>query len=267
MRIKTGLALAKSSFLEATAYRAFFIFNIISNLVYTLIVYFLWKAIYSSAQTDVLNGMTFNQTFVYLSLTGAMSLIVTTFIEWNMSREIRTGNITRYFTRPVDLQFQIYSVSFGNVITNFSIMFIPSFIIAYIFSSGSIKIGVNIPIFLISFVFAVLINITIDFLIGMIAFYTESVWGISIMKESVVLLLSGGVIPLAFFPDKLRHIVELMPFQAIFNLPMQILINNSYTLVDYGRTLLIQIFWVVSLIIFSRICYSQAKKAIVVNGG
>lgn len=267
MRIKTGLVLAKTSFQEASAYRAFFIFSIISNLIYTLIIYFLWNAIYSSAESDVINGMTFEQTFVYLSLAGSMSLILTTYIEWGMSREIKTGNITRYFTRPVDFQFQIYSKSFGDVISSFIIMFIPSFIIAYIFSSGGINLGVNIPFFIISFVLAALINITIDFLIGLICFYTESVWGISIMKETIVLLLSGGVIPLAFFPDKLRHIVEFLPFQAIYNLPMQILTNKSYALADYGKDLLIQVFWVAVLIVFSRICCKQAVKAVVINGG
>jgi ABC-2 type transport system permease protein len=267
MKIKTGLVIAKTSFQEASAYRAFLIFSIISNLVYTIVVYFLWKAIYSSAEADVINGMTFEQTFVYLSLAGAMSLIINSFIEWFLSREIKTGNITRYFTRPVDFQFQIYSKTLGDIITNFLIIFIPSFIIAYIFSSGGINLGLNILFFIISFVFAALINITIDFLIGLICFYTESVWGISIMKETIVLLLSGGVIPLAFFPDKLRHIVEFLPFQAIYNLPMQILTNKSFTLADYGKALLVQIFWVAVLIVFSRICCKQAVKVVVINGG
>ncbi len=267
MRIKAGLALAKSAFLEAAAYRVFFLFNIVGNIIYTVVVYFLWKAIYASANSSVINGMTFKQTFVYLSLAGAISIIINSYIEWNMSSEIKTGSITRYFTRPLDFQFQIYAKAFGNVLSSFIIIFIPCFIIAYIFSSGGIVLGINIVFFLISFILGALISITIDFLIGLIALYTESVWGISIMKESIVLILSGGVIPLAFFPDTLRHIVEFLPFQAIYNLPLQILINKSYTIVEYGQSLLIQLFWVVVLIGFSRICYKQAVKVIVINGG
>lgn len=267
MRIKAGLALAKSAFLEASAYRVFFIFSIIGNLIYTIVVYFLWKAIYANSDSGVINGMTFEQTFVYLSLAGAISIIINSFIEWTMSREIKTGNITRYFTRPLDFQFQIYAKSFGDVISNFIIIFIPSFIIAYIFTSGGIELGSNILFFLVSFILAATISITIDFLIGLIALYTESVWGISIMKESIVLILAGGVIPIAFFPDNLRHIVEFLPFQAIYNLPMQILTNKSFTIADYGQSLLVQLFWAIALLIFSRICYKQAIKAVVINGG
>ena len=267
MRIKAGLALAKSSFLEASAFRAYFVFTILSNMIYMIVMYFLWKAIYAGAGTDIINGMSFKQTFVYLALAGAMSGIITTYMEWFMSSSMKSGDIAIYFTRPISYQFLMYSKIIGDISTNFAIMFIPSFIVVCIFAHGSIHFGLNLLLFVIAFIMAALINMTFDFLIGLISFYTESVWGISIMKESIVYLFSGAMIPIAFFPETLRHVAEFLPFQAIFNLPLQILLNKDYTLADYRKVLLLQLFWVVVLLLLSRICYKQASKAIVINGG
>ena len=87
------------------------------------------------------------------------------------------------------------------------------------------------------------------------------------MKETVVMLLAGAVIPLPFFPEDIRKVIELLPFQAIYNLPLKILIDKSLTACDYGLILLQQLFWLVVLFIISRLCFKKASKAITVNGG
>ena len=106
-----------------------------------------------------------------------------------------------------------------------------------------------------------------DFLIGLISFHTESIWGISTMKDTVIVLLAGAVIPLPFFPESIRNIVMWLPFQAIYNLPLKILTEKSYTFADFGVILLQQLFWIVALIIISRLCFKKASKAITINGG
>ena len=97
-------------------------------------------------------------------------------------------------------------------------------LILFVFKTN-INIGLNILMFIVALVFAYLISFLIDFLIGLISFYTESIWGISITKEAVVLLLSGAVIPLPFFPDIIRRVVELLPFKAIYHIPLNMLVS------------------------------------------
>ena len=104
-------------------------------------------------------------------------------------------------------------------------------------------------------------------IIGLISFYTESVWGISTLKDCIISLLAGGMIPIAFFPDALRKVVECLPFQAMYNLPLQILINKDYAVGDYLNLLLLQLFWIAVLLIISRVFYTFARRAITVNGG
>ena len=76
-----------------------------------------------------------------------------------------------------------------------------------IITRGAIRIGLNVVWFIVSVVLALIVNFNIEVFVSTICLYTESTWGINIVKESIVLLFSGATIPLAFFPEPLRQIV------------------------------------------------------------
>ena len=112
-----------------------------------------------------------------------------------------------------------------------------------------------------------LINFYINFFVATICMYTQSIWGINIMKEVIVGLLSGASVPLAFFPETLREIVMYLPFQAICNSPLQILLHNEYPVSEVLVILGIQLFWVIFLMIFTDLFFRVSVRKITVNGG
>jgi ABC-2 type transport system permease protein len=114
---------------------------------------------------------------------------------------------------------------------------------------------------------SVMLNFFIDFFVGTICLYTQSIWGVNIMKEVVVALLSGATIPLAFFPEKLHTFANLLPFQAIYNTPLQILIDQSLTDMNYLIMLGKQCLWVVIMLVVSRSFWFVSRRVITVNGG
>jgi ABC-2 type transport system permease protein len=106
-------------------------------------------------------------------------------------------------------------------------------------------------------------------LVAPICLYTESTWGINIVKETIVLLLSGATIPLAFFPDGFRKVVEYLPFRAVYDIPLSILLkkNGTDTFEGLLPMLGIQLFWCVVLTIAGNLFWNHAVKRITVNGG
>lgn len=261
------LALTRAGVLEALSFRANYMVSFFGNLVYLVVIYFLWKAIYNSSPQDIVNGMTFSDTFIYLVLATAMFNFLESFVVWVMSRDIQTGKIVVDLIKPMDYQLYTFMNFSGNFVTAFFITFMPTFLIVLFITWGKIAIGINLIFFLLSLVFASIINFCIDFIVGTICLYTESVWGTNIMKEVIVLLLSGATIPLAFFPDTLRKIVELLPFQAIYNLPLTVLTSKSTNLSGYFQAIGIQLFWVIIMILISRLFWKKSVKVITVNGG
>ena len=127
--------------------------------------------------------------------------------------------------------------------------------------------GVNLLFFVISVVLAVSINYSIDFIVGTICLFTESIWGINMMKQVIVLLLSGATIPLAFFPDKLREIVYCLPFQSIYNAPLSLLLDANPQTETLAKVFGMQIFWSIVMWAISKLFWKVSVRQITVNGG
>ncbi len=253
--------------MESSVFRIHFMISFLGNLVYIIIVYFLWKAIFDSTSNETIHGMTFKSTFIYLTLASAIFTVFKTFTDWQMSRSIVDGSVALSFVKPIDYQLLIFFNQFGDVIFGFFLIFLPTCLVVAFAASGTIVFGINILFFMITLFMGMMLNFIFDFIIGTLALYTESIWGISITKEVIVLLLSGAVIPLPFFPGTIRGIVELLPFQAVYNMPLQVLINKSYGISDYIRFIGFQLIWLFILFALSRLFFKKASKVITVNGG
>ena len=253
--------------MQSLAFRMSTLVTILGNVVYLIIIYYLWKAIYASSPVASVNGMTFSDTMIYLVLASALFNFMNCFIIWGMGRDFQSGQFVLYLLKPMDYQvFWFFSTS-GQYIISFFTTFLPTFVIVYIITKGSFALGVNLIVFIISVCISVMINFFIDFFVGTICLYTQSIWGVNIMKEVVVALLSGATIPLAFFPDKLHAFANLLPFQAIYNAPLQILIDRSLDGKDYLTMLGKQFFWVIVMLVISRCFWNLSKRVITVNGG
>ncbi len=264
--MKKYLTVTANVFRLLTVYRFHFVFSIISNLLYITIIYFLWGSIYSSGVTS-LNGMTFNEIFVYLALASTIFVLFTTWVEWEMSREVIEGSIVMHLIKPVDLQIYKLFDSLGTVLIKLITVTLPSVIFIMLVFKPDIPVGWNILFFVLSLVLAFLIQFNIDYFVGLLCFYNESTWGMSSAKDSIVLLLSGATIPLSFFPETLRNVVNYLPFQAVYNIPLKMLISKDLAINQYLISLLIQFFWIFILFAVNRLFYRKAIKVVTVNGG
>lgn len=267
MNLKKYLTLTRAGIIEALQFRLSFIIMVVGNMLYLIVVYFLWKAIYASAGTDIVNGMTFTDTLIYLVLASALFNFMEMYTVWEMGRNIQSGKIVLDLLKPMKYRKLLFWSFSGSFVTQFFLTFLPTFIVVSIVTHGAIPMGINLLFFAFSVIMAVSINYSIDFIVGTICLYTESIWGINIMKQVVVLLLSGATIPLAFFPETLRNIVGYLPFQAVYNTPLTVLLSGDSKPEDTLIKLGVQLFWCVFMILISRLFWKVSIKQITVNGG
>lgn len=264
--MKKYLTITKSSFIAGLLYKVHFFFQLFGNMTYLILIYFLWRSIFKNSDGTI-NGMTFEQVFIYLALASSILPIFQTWIEWEMSGSIIRGTIVKDLTKPVDYQLLNLFGALGFALNNLATVTVPSLVIVCIIAGSYINLGANLLVFVAALVLAYLISFAIDYCIGLISFYTESVWGIIVTKEVIILLLSGAVMPLSFFPQNVRSVVEFLPFHAIFNTPLTILISKDLSFQDYIGLILNQAFWVVVLFALGRVFYMKAIKVVTVNGG
>lgn len=267
MNLRRYMALTRAGIMESFQYRMSMFVMIIGNLVYLTVIYFLWKAIFASSDSDTVNGMTFHSTLIYLVLATALFSFMEMYAVWEMGRCIQNGKIVLELLRPMDYKHYLFWSYSGTLVVQFLVTFLPTFIIVRLITGNTIPLGNNLLYFLIAVILGVIINFNIDFLVGTICIYTESIWGINIMKQVIVLLLSGATIPLAFFPEGFKKVADVLPFKAIYDTPLTILLTKNAHNTATFKMLMIQLIWVIILTLCSRMFWKKSIQKITVNGG
>ena len=76
----------------------------------------------------------------------------------------------------------------------------------------------------------------------------------------------GQIIPIPFFPETIKKILEFSPFTGIQNIPLRIF---SYDILpaDAGKKILLQVFWLLVLFLSGKLISKAAEKRLVVQGG
>jgi ABC-2 type transport system permease protein len=241
------------------------LFTLITNVVYIIVIYYLWKSIYANSLS--LNGMSFEQTFLYLALASSVFVLFKTFTDWAMSEDIVSGAIRSDLIRPADYQGMVFARAAGQMLTQALLITLPTALLLLLVFRVRLPLGINLPFFLLSIALAYVLSFLLDYMVGLTGFYTQSLWGISTTKEILVLTLSGSLIPLPFFPEGMREVLELLPFQAIYNTPVSMIANPALGVPDYLNMIGVQLIWVLVLLAASRLFFAQASKVLTINGG
>jgi ABC-2 type transport system permease protein len=150
---------------------------------------------------------------------------------------------------------------------NLAAVTLPTILLLTLVFRVDVAAGPGLLLFPVSLLLAFLVSFCFDYIVGLMAFYTESVWGLSITKEIVVTVLSGALVPLQFFPDGIQRVLLWLPFQAIYHAPLMMMTRPALPLESYLPALGSQLTWAVVLFALARVFYNQAVKVLRISGG
>ena len=144
MNPKKYLTLTRMGIMESLQFRMSTVIIFVGNLLYLIVVYFLWKAIYASSGQEVVNGMTFSDTLIYLVLATALFNFMEMYTVWQIGRAIQSGSIVLYLLKPMEIRRYIFMEYSGNFIVNFFATLFPTFIVVNIVTHGAVPLGLNL---------------------------------------------------------------------------------------------------------------------------
>lgn len=246
-------------------YRFGFLFSILGNIIYLGVAYYLWRSIYQ--QSNTLRGLTFNETFLYVGLGSAVFILLKTYADWIIHHEIQQGTIATYLTKPMDFQLYALFANLGSVLMNLTAITIPTALVMVLVFHVKVAYGPGLFLFPIGLLLAFLISFSIDFFVGLLSFYSESVWGVSMTKEIIVTVFSGALIPIQFFPETIQKVLLWLPFQAIYHTPLMMITKADLDLQTFLPMISVQLAWAIILFILTRLFYNQAIKVLRISGG
>lgn len=268
----------KAGAMSMFSYRFRLITWIIVSFFQIACIVFMWVAIYKNSPNgvdSVINGFTFKEMIVYnvfVSIFGFVSLVGDTL--WEINEDIKRGTIDLQFTKPLSYRLKFIFETTGCLFAINALFGLPMFIIAYVIfvSIGYITIPSvlgflgAIALFLCAQLIACLLNDTINYICGVLCFYTSSGWGINQAKDVIVRFLSGGLLPLSFFPGWFGTVIHFLPFAGIAYYPVLILIGKTDVLMSV-HYVGFSLCWLLLLNGMAKLLFNHASKKITVQGG
>ena len=228
-----------------------------------IFVYF-WRAVYEG--TSILGGLSLSQTVNYILLARLLAPLLESRTIFFFGFMIRQGQIAVELTRPLDLQARIMVESFTELFV-FLVQRLPLFLIAWLI------FGMRLPTdpalwlaFFISLVLGQIVLFLFDWMFACLAFYVTETWGLSVVRVAAGSFFSGAIVPLVMMPAWLQKLAAVMPFAQALSVPVSFL-SGITTFGDAPRIWLIQIFWLLVLLVLSRLVFNVAVRKVTVQGG
>ena len=265
--IRKHFSLTRAGMLKAFSFRSGYLMNLAGNIIYMIIVYCLWRAIFSSVQFATISGMDFQNTVLYLFVANAILNLIDVNLVWNIGEDIKTGAICVDLLKPMSYPVYAFFKYSGNYIINFFSTFLLTMLICYAMFPEFLPEGIQIILFSFCLLMGIIINFCVEFIVATICVYAESIWGINIFKDVIISLLSGTLVPLDFYPDWLLKIVNCFPFRFVYHNTIKVLLEANISYKDYPLLLGKQCLWTIALIIMMACFWKKASASIMVNGG
>jgi ABC-2 type transport system permease protein len=209
------------------SYRADFWISFIGNVLTQFgVAYFLWKAIFAARGVAEMEGYTFGGLMLYYLLVPLVGRVVFGQEMGFMSGEIYDGGLTRYLLYPVSYFRVKYSANLAQI-TLYLVQMLLTVAVFLAFFRQPFSLGwrgflMALPVFLL----AGLMHFSITACLEMTAFWADNVWSILVFNRMITGLLGGGLIPLAFFPARLRAVIEYLPFSRLLSFPIRCLLGQ-----------------------------------------
>jgi len=238
------LAIYKLSLKQAFSYRFEFGIWAILHPVRLVILYFLWSSIFNYSGAAALGGMTLSELIAYY----VTAVVLDTYVgvDRRLPEEIYKGDMVIAFIRPVTVFGRLLAHELANRSIAFLFHMLPTAVFAFFFLGYNI---VSVPYTALAMAAAflgLLINYELTFIIATTTFWTRAYYGTSTLKEGLLYLMSGWLIPLTFFPLIIQNILKFTPYPYIMFFPNTIFLGK-YAVSQALGIIAIQIFWIIAL--------------------
>lgn len=249
------------SFKQTINNRPLIISKLLLYFVFIFIFSYFWKSVFNEDRDLVYS---YTELIRYLSITEWI-LISIPEIQIEIESDFRTGNISYFLTKPLSYVSLHFAQGLGVLTAHLLVISVFGWIpIAYIMGFMDFNIS-SITVSLIVGVFAGMLGLLFQILIGLTAFWFQEVAPVNWVWQKLLFMFGGLLIPLKFYPEWIQKIALRLPFSAILNQPAELLIHYS----DHQSFVLslILLGWIFLIFCIITVLYSFARKSITIYNG
>jgi ABC-2 type transport system permease protein len=267
MKLAVYPAFTVMSLQSRLAYRNQVWSGVFGELVFMFARIAIWISIFGTVGAATVDGVSLNQMITYALLAGPV-------LYWDYSRllkdlgtAVKSGDVSVYLLKPLQYPGYLLANHLGNFLFHLLTVTLPVAVII------ALTVGLAPPASLfhgLAFLAFWALSFTMLFLltaiVGLAAFWLMTTDSLDWFFNSIMTLLSGGLVPLWFFPGWLAAIAGHLPFAWVSYYPAAIYIGRFgpdqaalYFVIGLG--------WAGVLTLFLAWMWSRARHRLIVQGG
>ncbi len=216
-------------------WRADVIFNMVFTIAKIIFAYLIWSIIFE-AKSRVGEFTFFGMMSYYIVNSFLSQLEMSPRISNEINQRIRNGTFSKYMIVPVNVEGYFAAMEAGIVLFYFifdliaAAVWILIFRIQFVFTRDLLTIVCAVLMILIGLVFMVQLN----FFLGLLTLKYQGIGTFLMIKDNLVSLVTGSIIPLALFPELVVRIMKFLPFYYVTYLPSMLLTGYNQSEALYG---------------------------------
>ncbi len=220
-------------------YRAQFVIRIAEQLQYRvalaiwlievaltpLISIVVWSAV-ANTQGGVVGGYTPSTFAAYFIAAMLVNYLTHTWVFWEFEWRIREGRLSSLLLKPVhpvhgDIAYNLcYKLLMLTVILPVTVLLVvlfhPTFHLTWLHSLVLVVVLIE----------AYILRFMIEWTLALLAFWTTRVNVLNQLYMTVMLFLSGQLVPLTFFPPSVQTIAGILPFRWMVSFPVELCLGS-----------------------------------------
>lgn len=253
---------------NTAAYRTNFFFRALFNLVPLVAAMALWQAIFAGGQQTIA-GYTLAQMLSYYLI--ATLVEITTAVtedEWQISTDIKDGQISQFLVRPFDYFSYRLCLFSANRLIYSAVALLPVLVVVlwnahYLLPPASLA---SLLGFGCSLVFSALLQFLLAYLTALLAFWVLEISTLSFMLLAAQRLASGEMFPLDLLPEWLNRALMFTPFPYCLFFPVSVYMGRVEG-AALAQGLLIQALWILGLFALARLVWQRGLRTFTAVGG
>lgn len=186
-----------------------------------------WRSILGSGTVQ---GYDFATIVGYYTLGLAIRVLTSTNFENYRVQQIRDGKIDFFLLKPVGYFFEVWWRKLGSDIGLWVwILPILAAVLMIVPEYTGVIWGTVLTQWLVlglCLLFAYLVEFGVSFIIVTMGFWFERAEGLQHFKWILISLTSGNILPFVFFPEKVQGVLKLLPFQYLYHVPIEVMLQR-----------------------------------------
>ncbi|MCS6774337.1 MAG: ABC-2 family transporter protein [Thermoflexales bacterium] len=224
--IRAYLALARAGWASVLEYRAQIVIWMSTSLL-MMIMLAVWLGI---SRAGPVSGFSSSDFVAYFIVGWVVRNLTAVWVSWELEYAVRSGQLSPALLRPIHPVHK--EIAWHWVEKGFRMAIVlPIATLALALTPGiSLALDLlSVVAFVVSVFLAWLIRFMIDYLIGILSFWSSQSTALSTGMEGIQLVLTGTIAPLALFPQAVQDVLRWTPFPYLLNFPVEIVMGRLST--------------------------------------